>query len=432
MLRVLRDRYCRDADRNHWAGVVAGEIGQGLRDMSSVVTRVLEMIRSGFVRLRWRLVWLFDFSGMRVVWLKFFPRHDCIELEEKGWKPRTGVLWAVSIYSATFGIASNRYENALDRIEHRQDSIYAQLGTEQWKAALARIPGAQKMTRPKDLEFFWPSTVFVSMFGTFETDRENIETLKDIAVSFKKSLRDVYFYGADLSGADLTGADFTGAQLSWAHLSGTRLWRANFTGAFLTGAYLVKADPIGANFTNAHLAHSKLTNANFKDAILAGADLGRATLVKADLTGADLTGADLTGAYLTRADLTGADLTGADLTDADLTNAGLIGTVLIGADLTGADLTNAYLTDAILTGADLTATDLTGVKALSCEQLSESENFEFAYRDESLACGHAIRDDLRGEELVAAYDWRRVTVTDIGGRKNGYVPPAVYSSRAPE
>ena len=70
------------------------------------------------------------------------------------------IFTLIGIYVALFGLASQRYENHLDRIENRANGIFAQLGSRRPKKAMARIADAQRMTRPVKPELLNPYLVF--------------------------------------------------------------------------------------------------------------------------------------------------------------------------------------------------------------------------------------------------------------------------------
>jgi uncharacterized protein YjbI with pentapeptide repeats len=95
---------------------------------------------------------------------------------------------------------------------------------------------------------------------------------------------------------------------------------------------------------------------------------------------------------LSRAGLRGLDLTGFDLSQADLRGADLRGTKLCNADLSGARLEGANFFKAALDGADLAGAFLTAAQFLNCAQLIVTQNWQSAFRDETLACGAPIPD----------------------------------------
>jgi uncharacterized protein YjbI with pentapeptide repeats len=100
---------------------------------------------------------------------------------------------------------------------------------------------------------------------------------------------------------------------------------------------------------------------------------------------------------LSRAGLRGLDLTGFDLSRADLRGADLRGTKLCDADLSGARLEGANFFKAALDGADLAGAYLDGAQFLNCAQLIVTQNWQSAYRDETLACAAAIPDRVPSE-----------------------------------
>jgi uncharacterized protein YjbI with pentapeptide repeats len=95
---------------------------------------------------------------------------------------------------------------------------------------------------------------------------------------------------------------------------------------------------------------------------------------------------------LSRAGLRGLDLSGFDLSRADLRDADLRGTNLSAANLSGAHLDGANFFKAVLDGADLAEAFLIGAQFLNCAQLVVTRNWQFALRDDELACGAAIPD----------------------------------------
>ena len=111
-------------------------------------------------------------------------------------------LWFVGIYVALFGIASQRYENRVDIIENRINSIFTQLSTPLYKKALGRIGETQNMPCPLKPDIKNPLTVYQSLFK---------ET--------------VYFEGVNLLKATVEnwGDSLSGAHLMFAYLIGARL-----------------------------------------------------------------------------------------------------------------------------------------------------------------------------------------------------------------
>ena len=95
---------------------------------------------------------------------------------------------------------------------------------------------------------------------------------------------------------------------------------------------------------------------------------------------------------LSQAGLRGLDVSGFDLSRADLRDADLRGTKLCDADLSGAHLEGANFFKAVLDGANLAGAFLTGAQFLNCAQLVVTQNWQSAFRDETLGCGASIPD----------------------------------------
>ena len=128
------------------------------------------------------------------------------------------------MYVALFGVASQRYENLLDRIENRANTIYAQLGTSNAQKALELIPRAQRMVRPVKPSIFHPVSVVCSLLCEQVADPETKNALKDIVVTFKNNLEGVSLPGIDLSEANLERANLRMADLRGANLRNAKLW----------------------------------------------------------------------------------------------------------------------------------------------------------------------------------------------------------------
>jgi uncharacterized protein YjbI with pentapeptide repeats len=274
--------------------------------------------------------WIFRYSGVEFIYRKFNPIN-----------PKTlptGFIWIVGIYVAFFGVASQRYENRIDIIENRANSIFAQLAvTSVQKKALSRMSRVQNMSCPHKPKILNPFSVFLSLFGPNSKYEDMNEQLKETAEDWKDSLDSVNLIGAYLMDSNLAGAN---------------LCKADLREADLSGAYLMEAD---------------LSEADLREADLSGAYLMEANLYEADLRKANLREADFMEAELLRADLREADLSGAHLVEADLSGAGLIG-----ADLSGADLSEADLSRATLRGAkNLTTNQLCKASTLYLAQLGE-------------------------------------------------------------
>jgi hypothetical protein len=203
------------------------------------------------------LVW--DFSGLRFIWEKIIP-PDPYDPKTNKRKPATFFLWAVGIYITFFVITSQRYENRIDIIENRANSIFTQLGTPNYKKALGRIPRVQNMPCPIKPEIPHPATVFKSLFQN-TTYTEIVELLKETVENWKDSLTGVDLSFAQLQRANLRGAQLDSANLWKANLQEAVLWEANLQGAELFGTNLQRAGLLGVDLQGADLLGVDLTHA---------------------------------------------------------------------------------------------------------------------------------------------------------------------------
>ena len=203
------------------------------------------------------------YSGFEYIYRKIKPAKEPRPLP-------TLPLWLMGIYVATFGVASQRYENRVDIIENKANTIYAQLaspdpGTK--GMAFRRILKIQEMESPykpdiKDfisiVRSFWKNTKYE---GVADLMRETIENWK-----------------GSLDNVDLSGFDLKGYGLEESNLQGARLWRVNLSGANLSGAnlsaaFLYRAILYRANLRRANLEDAKLYEANLEGADLEGVNL---------------------------------------------------------------------------------------------------------------------------------------------------------------
>ena len=100
---------------------------------------------------------------------------------------------------------------------------------------------------------------------------------------------------------------------------------------------------------------------------------------------------------LSRAGLRGLDLSWFDLSRADLRGADIRGTKFCDADLSGAHLEGANFFKAVLDGVNLAGAFLMEAQFLNCAQLVVSQNWQSAFRDETLGCGASIPDRTPSE-----------------------------------
>jgi hypothetical protein len=210
------------------------------------------------------IVWLlWDFSGLRFICGKIKPPNK-EKTDAPGYKPPvTLLIWLIGIYAAFFGVASQRYENRVDKIENRANAIFPQLSTSVYKKALGRIARVQNMGCPYKPRILEPSSVFRSLFSKDTEYTEMVELLRETIEDWKDSLDGVKLIGANLRGANLFEANLKRANLGEANLGEANLW----------GAILLGADLEGANLRGAYLGEANLGGANLRRADLRGAYL---------------------------------------------------------------------------------------------------------------------------------------------------------------
>jgi uncharacterized protein YjbI with pentapeptide repeats len=196
--------------------------------------------------VKW-IVW--DFSCFRFIWSKILlPTSE----SEGGRRPSTFLFWVVGTYIAFFGVASQRYENRIDIIENRTNTIFTQLASPAFKSALSRISNVQKMFCPHKPYLLYPASVFRSLFGNLQENSETVLLLRETIENWKESL----------DGVDLTRADIEEAQLDNANLNGALLIASNLRGANLENADLRNANIVGADLDGAYLMNANLTGIN--------------------------------------------------------------------------------------------------------------------------------------------------------------------------
>ncbi len=189
------------------------------------------------------LKWLFwDFTGLHFIWQMIKPPEKNIK------KAPTFMLWLIGIYVALFTIATQRYENRIDIIENRANSIFTQLPiSEVRKNALSRISRVQNMSCPYKPNILSPLSIFKSLFLNKYKYNEMVNLLKETLENWKHSLDFVDLSEADLSGLNLVSANLEGAILLGTNFQNTRLDKANLKNVMILGANLKNVSFIEAN-----------------------------------------------------------------------------------------------------------------------------------------------------------------------------------------
>ena len=281
---------------------------------------------------------LWNFSGLRLIISKIWP-----DKKFSAFPPSTFLLWFIGIYVAFFTVASQRYENRLQIIENKANSIIAQLSTPSNKFALSRIPRVQSMSIPYKPEILIPHTIFQSLLFNVYGHKETIDLLKEIIESSKVSLEEVNLGYINLEGAKLEDANLKKTILKCANLQNAWLVRANLEGANLSCADL----------RNAHLSTFWISAIN-KEKGFWPANLRNADLVDTRLQDASLQGVDLTETILV-----GTDLYGSNLEKATFAKALVVNSTFKDTNLKETDFKDCFLY----------MTSFTGAKSITVEQL---------------------------------------------------------------
>jgi len=250
--------------------------------------------------LRWirRQRWLYhiwNLTGVRLVYRKLVPEPE----DQPGYrKPSTFALWCLAVYFAAFGLAAQRFESRLDKVEHKSTILITQLATKHSKKALSRVAAIQNQTCPVKPHFNDPWTIYASLFSSSVLCQSVVQELQTVVEDWKTDLAGVNLSWAKLQTADLFEANLQKADLHFANLQKAVLLFANLQTTDLSGANLQKADLSGANLQEAGLGGANLQKANLIAAKLQEAYLHEANLQEADLRVANLQEADLSVANL--------------------------------------------------------------------------------------------------------------------------------------
>jgi uncharacterized protein YjbI with pentapeptide repeats len=230
---------------------------------------------------------LWDFTGVRFIYRKLIPYKDN---ENVGRRPSTFLIWCIGIYVALFGVASQRYESALSKIDNKVNLTTALVSGNQYKA-MNNIPHIQSILLPIKPELFDFQSVFYSLFGNKVSERASVKFLA-------KLIEDNC---GQLDECDLTKVNLLGAELNFPFAEGTKLYKADLRYAFIKSGYfgnafLVNSDLSGAFIANTDFRESNLSHANLKDDIIINTNFKNAVLTNTDFKGAIILDSDFSGA----------------------------------------------------------------------------------------------------------------------------------------
>nr|VFK73622.1 MAG: hypothetical protein BECKUNK1418H_GA0071006_12331 [Candidatus Kentron sp. UNK] len=101
-----------------------------LRKVEVGLLWVLRVLMNRLRKVGAGLLWvLWDFPGLRHIWRKINPEKAELINNPNYKRPSTFFLWVIGVYIALYGIASTKYELALDRVENRMSAVASQLST---------------------------------------------------------------------------------------------------------------------------------------------------------------------------------------------------------------------------------------------------------------------------------------------------------------
>ncbi len=349
-------------------------------------------------------IWLiWDFTGFRYIFSKILPNTD----KDSKNAPSTFILWIVGVYVALFGLASQRYENKIEKIENRTNGIITQMAIPDLRRqALMRIPKIQNTLSPVKPDFLLPTSIIKSLFMKPEQYHEMVDTLKQVILDSSDLLGSLppertYDSGThhlikslDLSSVHLNGVNFgtginmygiilknanlAGISLRYSDLRGSNLESANLKGSTLIGVQLTNANLNYSNLSGSNLREGRVDKAEVREAILDNiyaldASFSGSNLLKVKMRNASLGGANFSGANLLSSDLTGSELDDASFKNAQLNSVKFIGAFLSGVDFTGAECAHADFSDAKLFYANFTNTDFYNSNLLKAKSLNPSD-----------------------------------------------------------
>jgi uncharacterized protein YjbI with pentapeptide repeats len=307
------------------------------------------------------LLWLcWDFTGFRFIWSKILPPSPKQEQDKR--RASSFVFWFIGIYAAFFGIATQRYENTIDKIENRANAVLAQLSGNP-KIVMERIAEVQNMRCPVKPEFFTP----FSFSDSLQSETEYKEPYSEIVNLLKFTIEDwirktrkekfkYIFEGINLSKAHLEEIKLKKTYLENVDFYMSYIGKADFDSTYLANANFYKTQIEKTIFTNAELTDAYFDGANAKNAVFKDAKLENASFLEANLRSANFQDANLENV---------------DFSKGNLKDATFLRSKLENACLWEADLENAYFKQANLKGAVLCKANFQNVQDLTIEQLSE-------------------------------------------------------------
>ena len=257
------------------------------------------------------------------------------------------ISWLVGAYFVLFILCLYVHVNESNIIAKKANALLLKLNYKNI-TELSKVSEVQNMKRISRPNIFQPYTLFYSLLGERQSDKDINRILGKAIEGLKENLKDSTLNGTDLREANLSNGN---------------LWEANLEKSILHNAKL-----IGTNLTKARLNESILINA----------DLSNSILREASLSQADLQGASLRNANLISTKLNFSNLSKADFSNANFFKADLINVILNGANLvSGVNITCDQIESAVIDKntrlPDYILLDRSSSSTFSCKNLMEGK-----------------------------------------------------------
>jgi len=149
---------------------------------------------------KYKIYWyLCQYSGLRYVWCMI---DTPIDPDTGRKKPSNFLLWTIGIYVALFGIAFQRYENRINRLEAARNTLIEQLGGSNNSQILTSLADMQLSLAPKEPNIFNPYRT-VRSFYLYDTYPDLVRSIETTISNSNKDLSFVKLNKTKLSALNL-------------------------------------------------------------------------------------------------------------------------------------------------------------------------------------------------------------------------------------
>ncbi len=136
-------------------------------------------------------------------------------------------IWFFAIYIGLFGLASQRYETSIDRLQLKETIFDTYISGNNLSFAFEMIPDIQSSQAPVEPNFYLPLKTVYSFFSQRITQNKLIEKTKNV-VSKTISKDRLAIKGLDLEGIDLSSIEINPGNNGHVSLTNTNLRGASF------------------------------------------------------------------------------------------------------------------------------------------------------------------------------------------------------------